>query len=147
MLLLLTAVPASGNDQGILQIAPGRTVLGEYGALLPMPIADVSWDPNNCISTPWCDRFTLKVKLPPNPEEFRLTVKLEWLGGPQLTALNQCYLYVWDQPQATGPIRESACVDDAASVDIVPIKGEYQLVVRNFTATESDGYRLKLTYG
>lgn len=146
LLALAVAAPVRASDQGELSIGPGRTWSGEFPGLLPMPLADVSWDPNSCISTPWCDRFLLKVRLPAQPEEHRLTVKLDWLGGPQLSAMNYCYLYVWDQPQGSGPVREAACVDEVASVDFVPIKGEYQVVVRNFTATESTGYRLTLAY-
>jgi len=149
LLSLLVAIgqPVRADDRGSLEIAAGRTLSKEFPAIaVPMPLSDVSWDPNNCITAPWCDRLTLKVRVPAHPEDHRLTIKLEWLGGPQLTASNQCYLYLWNDPQPLYPVRESACVGDVASIDFVPIKPTYQLVVRNFTATKSTGYRLKLIY-
>lgn len=140
--------PVNAVDRGEIVVGHGETVTGQYPPILvPMPLADISYHPSNCTDpSPYCDRFGLKVNLSAQPENARLYVTLEW-KGEQLSDANYCMLYLWDDPEVLySPIKDEACVENTAVLDFLPLKSNYQLVVRNFTATASEGYTLTVSY-
>ncbi len=145
--LMLTGVPAPAQDRGGIEVAHGQTISKDFPRIEhPMPLADVSFRPSHCTTATYCDRMKLKVGLAPTLEDAKLTVRLEWKGAPQPTALNYCILYVWDDPEGPADVKRASCVNNIATLDFVPIKPNYQIVVRNFTAVHSEGYTLKLSY-
>ena len=151
MLLLAAALagaPAQADDRGEIVVSHGQTIAREFPGLpIPMPLADISYNPASCMSnSPYCDRHGLKVNLPEHPEDARLYVTLDW-QGEQLSSQNYCALYLWDDPEVLyTPIKEAYCVDNKAVIDFLPLKRDFQLVVRNFTATAGEGYKLTVSY-
>lgn len=144
----LMSTPVRSQDRGEIVVSHGETVVGEYPPIpIPMPLADISYHPSNCTDpAPYCDRFGLKVNLSAHPENARLYVTLDW-KGEQVSDQNYCILYLWDDPEALySPLKDESCVDNRAVLDFLPLKRDYQLVVRNFTATASEGYSLTVSY-
>ncbi|HUR49541.1 MAG TPA: hypothetical protein VMY88_08470 [Acidimicrobiales bacterium] len=139
--------PARADDRGEIVVSHLQTVKKDFpGIPVPMPLADISYNPASCTTpSPYCDRISLKVNLPEHPEDARAYVTLDW-QGTQASALNYCILYLWDDPETTGPIKDASCEDNKAVIDFLPLKRDYQLVVRNFTATSGEGYTLTVNY-
>lgn len=144
---ILLVGPAKAEDRGEVSVAHGQTVSSEFpGIEYPMPFANISNKPSECgEGRQWCDTLKLNVGLASKPEEAKLQVELEWKGA-QPTALNYCILYLWDDPQGSAAVKSQACEDNKATLDFVPINPSYQVVVRNFTATNSEGYALTFSY-
>lgn len=145
---ILLVGPAKAEDRGEVAVAHGQTVSEEFAPIeYPMPFANISNKPSECgEGRPWCDTMKLNVGLAAKPEEANLQIELEWKGAPQLTAANYCMLYLWDDPQGSAAIKSASCEDNKATLDFVPINPSYQVVVRNFSATNGDGYAVTFSY-
>lgn len=146
--VLILHVPVRADDRGEIVVSHMQTVKREFPGLpVPMPLADISYNPASCMTaSPYCDRIGLKVNVAAHPEDARAYVTLEW-KGEQLSDANYCILYLWDDPEVLySPIKEASCVDNRAVLDFLPMKRDFQLVVRNFTATSSEGYTLTVEY-
>ena len=139
--------PARSDDRDGIVVSHRQTVKKDFpGIAVPMPLADISYNPASCTTpSPYCDRVPLKINLAAHPEDARAYVTLDWVGE-QATAINYCILYLWDDPEGTGPVKDASCEDNKAVIDFLPLKQDFQLVVRNFTATSGEAYSLTVTY-